>query len=87
MDQDILGRVIHYYDKAGVAIVKLNKDLKIGDKVKFVKGDNVFEQVIDSMQAEHTSLPDAKAGQEIGIKVNQKTKEGTVVFTVPLQPL
>ena len=61
--------------------------VKIGDKVKFVKGDNMFEQVVDSMQVEHASLPEAKAGQEIGIKVNQKTKEGTVVYTVPQQPL
>ena len=87
MDQDILGKVTHYYDKAGVVIVRLNKNLKVGDRVKFVKGDNVFEQVVDSMQVEHSSLPEAKAGEEIGIKVNQKTKEGTTVYLVAPQPL
>ena len=31
-----VGRVSHYYDKIGVAIVELDGTLSVGDKIKFV---------------------------------------------------
>lgn len=77
-----MGKVIHYYDKIGVAIVKLEKSLKVGDRVKFVKGDNTFEQTVESMQIEHNTLSEGKRGQEVGIKVNGVAKEGTLVYLV-----
>ena len=80
--KDLIGKVIHYYDKIGVAILKVDKTLKVGDKVKFEKGDNVFEQLVDSMQIEHGQITQAKKGQEIGIKVNQDAKDGTLVYAV-----
>ncbi len=78
----LIGKVIHYYDKLGVAIVRINKKLGIGDKIKFVKGDNVFEQTVESMQIEHAVLTEAKPGTEVGIKVDRSAKEGTEVYLV-----
>lgn len=75
-----IGKVIHYYDKIGVAIVKLTKKVAVGDKVKFVKGENTFEQTIESMQMEHASLTEAKPRMEVGIKVDRTAKEGTLVY-------
>lgn len=76
----LVGKVIHYYDKIGVAIVRLKKKLGVGDKIKFVKGDTVFEQTVGSMQIEHASLTKAKPGSEVGIKVDRSAKEGTEVY-------
>jgi putative protease len=81
-DKDLLGKVIHYFDKIGVAVVKLDKALKIGDKVKFVHGEKEFEQVIESMQLEHEQISVGKKGQEVAIKVDQETKSGTLVYFV-----
>ena len=78
-DKDLVGKVIHYYDKIGVAVVRLGKTLKVGDKVKFVHGEKVFEQTIESMQLEHEQVTAGKKGQEIAIKVDQETKSGTEV--------
>jgi len=78
--KDLVGKVIHYYDKIGVAIVRLEKALKAEDRVKFVKGDNVFEQEVSSIQVEHAQIPQGKKGDEVGIKVEQPTKEGTLVY-------
>ncbi len=75
-----LGKVIHYYDKAMVAVVKLDGGLKAGDEVKFVKGENEFSQTVESMQLEHEAIKSAKKGQEVAIKVDQPTKDGTLVF-------
>lgn len=75
-----MGKVIHYYDKIGVAIVRLEKVLKAGDKVKFARDDEGFEQTVESMQLEHAEIPSGKPKQEVGIKVEQPTKEGTLVY-------
>ncbi|MEK7599071.1 MAG: hypothetical protein AAB474_01280 [Patescibacteria group bacterium] len=80
MDKKPLGKVTHYYDKAMVAIVKLSGGLKIGDSVKFVKGENEFTQNIESMQIEHEALKSAKKGQEVAVKVSQPAKEGALVY-------
>lgn len=76
----LVGKVIHYYDKLGVAIVRLSKKLAVGDKIKFVKGDMVFEQTVESMQIEHATLTEAKPKAEVGIKVDRSVKEGVEVY-------
>lgn len=78
----LLGKVIHYYDKIGVAVVKLSKAVKAGDSVKFVHGDKEFEQSIASMQLEHEQVKAGKKGQEVAIKVDQEVKSGTEVLSV-----
>ena len=75
-----IGKVSHYYDKIGVAIIELAAPLKVGDKVKFVKGDTETEQIIDSMQIERAAVESAKKGAIIGIKVDEPLKEGTMVY-------
>ncbi len=78
--KDLVGKVIHYYDKIGVAVIKLTKSLKVGDRVKFEKGDNSFEQVIESVQLEHKQVDAGKKGEEIAVKVNKVAKDGTSVY-------
>lgn len=75
-----LGKVIHYYDKIGVAVIELLKPLKVGDTVKISGHDNEFTQTVASMQMEHESLETAKKGQDIGLKVDQAVKEGDELF-------
>lgn len=82
MDGDLVGKVVHYYDKIGVAIVKLDKAIRIGGVIKFVKNNKAFEQPIESIQIEHDQIAEGKKGQEVGIKVNQEAKEGTLVYKV-----
>lgn len=78
--KDLIGKVIHYYDKIGVAVVRLEKILKVGDKVKFTKGDKSFEQTIESMQLDHKPVTLGKKGEEAAIKVDQIVKSGTAVY-------
>jgi hypothetical protein len=80
VDKDLVGKVIHFYDKIGVAIIKLEKTLKVGDKVKFIHGENTFEQTIESMQLEHEQVLQGKKGQEVAVKVDKETKSGTLVY-------
>ena len=77
--KDLIGKVIHYYDKIGVAVVKLEKTLKVEDKVKFTKGDKSFEQTIESMQLDHKTVASGKKNDEVAIKVDEVVKSGTVI--------
>lgn len=78
---DLVGNVIHYFDKIDVAVIKLKKPLKVGDSIKFVKGEIEFEQTVNSMQIDKKPVTEGKKGQEIAIKTNEKIKKGWEVFT------
>ena len=79
-----MGKITHYYDKIGVAVVKLEKsDLKVGDTVKLVeKNVNPFTQEITSMQIEHSNIEIAKSGDEFGMKVDKPVKTGSDVIKI-----
>jgi len=79
-DKKPLGKIVHYFDKAMVAVIKLDGGLKVGDEVKFVRGDEEFTQTIESMQIEHETIKSAKKGQEVAVKVSQPAKAGTLVY-------
>lgn len=82
MDTKPIGTVTHYYDKAGVAVVKFAGAVSVGDKIKIVKGDHEFEQEVSSMQIEHEQVSSAKKGSEVAIKVVEPTKEGAAIYRV-----
>lgn len=78
-----VGRVQHYYDKLGVAIVNLSSSLSVGEKIKFVRGgEDLFEQAVESIQIEHEKVETAKKGDVVGLKTNEKVKEGAEIYKV-----
>jgi translation elongation factor EF-1alpha len=78
-----VGKVTHYYDKIGVAIIALGSNLAVGDKIKFIRGgEDLFEQTVDSIQIEHEKKDSAGKGDVIGLKTNEQVKEGTEVFKI-----
>ncbi len=77
----LVGEVTHYYDKIGVAIVELSSDLAVGDKINLVRGgEDLFEQVVESIQIEHSKVPSAKKGDVIGLKTTESVKEGAKIY-------
>lgn len=79
---DPIGKVTHYYDKLGVAVLDLSSgSIKIGDQLKFKDGEEEFTQVVESLQVDHKSVDSVKAGDSFGLKVNQSTKVGTQVYS------
>jgi translation initiation factor IF-2 len=77
-----IGKVTHYFDKVGVAIIQLQKGatLKKGDKVQ-IKGNNTdFTQTVNSLQLDHQDVETVKAGDDFGLKVDQKVHEGNQIY-------
>lgn len=78
-----VGRVTHYYDKIGVAVVELSGNLSVGDKIKFARGgEDMFEQNVNSIQMEHKNLENAGKGDIVGLKTAQGVKEGAEVYKI-----
>lgn len=75
-----VGRVTHFFTKISVAVVELSAPLAVGDRI-LVKGASTdFEQVVESMQIEHEDVENAKAGQSIGLKVEQRVREKDIMY-------
>lgn len=82
MPEELIGKVTDYFAKIGVIAVELSGTLKAGDKIH-VKGHTTdFEQVVDSIQIEHQSVPEAGPGASIGIKVKEHCRHNDQVFRV-----
>ena len=77
-----IGAVTHYYGNIEVGIIKFNKPVKAGDKIRFKGATTDFEQTIAGMQYDHKEIPVAKKGQEVGMKVDDKVRDGDEVFEV-----
>ena len=76
-----VGKVTHYYDKIGVAIVELDADLGTGDRIKFVRGgEDMFEQDVASIQVEHEKIDKAGKGDVVGLKTEKEVREGAEVY-------
>ena len=76
-----IGVVSNYFDHIGVAAIKLDKALKVGDKIQIKGGEETdFEMAIKSMQVHHDKIEKAKKGDEIGLKVKEKVRKGYKVF-------
>ncbi len=82
MEEKEIGKVIHYFDKAGVAVVRLSGAIKVGDTIKFKRTDDEFTETVSSMQVDHAAVASGKSGDEVAIKISQKTKEGVRVYKV-----
>lgn len=75
-----VGKVVHWYDKIGVAVVKLASVLKVGDKVKVRRGEEEFEDAVASMQVDHKDVPAGKKGEEVAVKLSGQAKEGATLL-------
>lgn len=78
-----IGRVSHFFPNISVAVINLAAPLKVGDTIRIAGGEATdFEQEVDSMQVDHKGIKAAKKGDEVGMKVKEKVREGYKVFKI-----
>jgi putative protease len=83
MAEKEIGVVSHYFDRIEVAAIRLTGgSIKSGDLIHIRGHSTDFQQTVASMQIEHEAVSDAKAGDEIGIKVEERVHEHDKVFRV-----
>ncbi|MDD2695020.1 MAG: hypothetical protein PHD58_03745, partial [Anaerolineales bacterium] len=74
-----IGKVVHYYDRIGVAVLQLSDDLKVGDFVHILGRTTDFTQPVASMEIEHRKVQAVPAG-EVALLVVAPARAGDVVF-------
>lgn len=76
------GKITHYYDKIGVAVIEVMSPLAVGDEIKVSGHENEFTQKIESLQIEHEQIQKAEKGKVVGMKVEKPVKENDLIFKV-----
>jgi translation elongation factor EF-Tu-like GTPase len=82
MAEHLVGTVSHYWGSLGVAGIELSSELKAGDTIRILGHTSDFTQTVDSIQIEHETVESAKAGESIGVKVNERARVHDQVLVV-----
>jgi putative protease len=82
MEKKPIGKIAHYFTKISVAVIELSDELKVGDRISIEGATSNFEQAVNSMQIEHDDVKSATAGQSVGMKVDQRVRQGDLVFKI-----
>lgn len=80
--EEKIGIVEDYFGKISVIAVKLESELKVGDKIHIKGHTTDFIQTVESIQIEHQNVSSAKKGDNVGIKVEQKARKGDIVYKI-----
>ena len=81
MEEKDIGFVSNYFKKISVATIEItNGTVSLGDTLHFLGNTTDFISTIDSMQIEHVSVPEAKKGDSIGVKISEMVRKGDKVY-------
>ena len=75
-----IGTVMTFYANVEVAAIELTDSVKVGDTIIFRGFTTDMEHKVDTMQIEHESVQEAKAGDQIGIKIPGKVRKNDRVY-------
>jgi translation elongation factor EF-1alpha len=82
MTEQPIGKVTHYFDHIGVAVLALTETLRVGDSIRIHGHTTDLTQEVTSMQIDHAPVSEAKPGQDVALKTAQKVHEHDNVFKV-----
>ena len=77
-----IGRITHYYNRIGVAVLELSDELKVGDVVHIRGHTTDFTQPVESMEIDHQKVDSVGPGSDVALKVVQRVRRGDAVFKV-----
>ena len=82
MEENRIGTVDHFFGNISVSMIKLSDGLKVGDRIRIKGNTSDFTQDISSMQIDRVPAQEAKAGDLISIKVEQKVRKDDAVYKI-----
>ena len=77
-----IGTVDDFFARPVVAGVGLRGALKVGDRIHIKGHTTDMEMVVESMQINNVNVTEAAAGQDVGVKVQDRVRRGDKVYKV-----
>ena len=78
----LIGLVIHYFPHVQAAVIGLKEPLANGDTLKIKGHTTDLTQTVTSMQIDRVEISSAKKGDEIGLQVNSRVRQGDKVYKI-----
>jgi len=82
MPEKEIGKVSDFFAKPVVAGIELTAPLKQGDRIHILGHTTDMEMTVESMQINNVNVQEAKAGDSVGIKVDDRVRRGDTVYKV-----
>ncbi len=82
VEKKLIGKISHYFTNIGVGVIELSDEIRIGDRISIEGSSTNFQQDVRSMQIHQKDVEVAKKGESIGIKLQDRVREGDQVFKV-----
>jgi len=77
-----IGKVSDFFARPVVAGIQLTATLKVGDKIHIAGHTTDMEFIVESMQINNVNVQEAKAGDDVGIKVSDRVRRGDTIYKV-----
>ena len=82
MPEKEIGKVSDFFARPVVAGIEMSGSLKLGDKVHIKGHTTDMEFIVNSMQINNANVTEAKRGDSVGIKVDDRVRRGDTVYKV-----
>lgn len=83
MPEEEVGVVVKFFAKPGVAALKITKgSIKRGDLLRYKGHTTDFTDEVKSMEIDNKTVEEAKVGDMIGIRVQDRVREKDIVYKV-----
>jgi len=75
-----VGKVIHYFNRLGVAAIEIHREIKTGDTIILLGHTTDITQRICSMEIDHQKIDLARAGQTVAVQLVEPARPGDMVY-------
>jgi len=82
MPEVVIGKVMGFFARPLVAGIDLSETLKAGDRIHIKGHTTDLELTVESMQINNMDVREAKAGDAVGVKVNDRVRRGDIIYRV-----
>jgi hypothetical protein len=78
--RECVGKVTHYFNRLGVAVIDPIGELRVGDLIHIYGHTTDFTQWIGSMEIDHRRVDAIRPGDEAALLVVERVRRGDEVF-------
>ncbi len=78
----LVGKITHYFNRIGVAVLDLIDGIQIGDTISIVGHTTEFTQRVESLEINHQKVESAGPGDDVALKVWDYVRRGDEVFKI-----